>query len=130
MITPFNQKPIVKMIIQRGLFSRLVAIIKSKENLVLDFFLWEGGDINPKICMTCNTEKEKYFTLQVRARIVFQLTVVGNYSHAYAQCSLQQSVWRFDTLPGAHPIHVTGWSTNICKLLGFFGEYFLSSHSR
>ena len=80
--------------------------------------------------MTCNTEKEKYFTLQVRARIVFQLTVVGNCSHAYAQRSLQKSVWRFDTLPGAHPIHVTGWSTNICKLLGFFGEYFLSSRSQ
>ena len=80
--------------------------------------------------MTCNTEKEKYFTLQVRARIVFQLTVVGNYSHAYAQSSLQQSVWRFDTLPGAHSIHVTGWSTNIFKLLGFFGEYFLSSRSQ
>ena len=43
MITPFNQKPIVKMIIQRGLFSRSVAIIKSKENLVLDFFVGGRG---------------------------------------------------------------------------------------
>lgn len=48
MITPFNQKPIVKMIIQRGLFSRLVAIIKSKENLVLDFFFVGGRGYQSK----------------------------------------------------------------------------------